>query len=249
MTTRARRIALVCMTPETDTKEAHARLPSYGIRRILASVADDPALAGSDVTLIDYGRPDVAKYVAAIDASQPDLIGISIYVWSTPCMVEVARQIKRRRPGSTIVFGGPSARTAFFGLPPYAEPYTYLDALVPSDGEFAFREIAHLPTLSRTALQSVPGLDLPSPTGWIRTGPRRRSPSSTRSPRHSSSGSCPPTAWLTWRHSGAVPSRARSASGGPAKDRRPSSRRNTWSASSNRSPSKKCRPCSCSMPG
>jgi len=67
------------MTPETDTKEAHARLPSYGIRRILASVADDPALAGSDVTLIDYGRPDVRAYGSAIDAFQPDLIGISIY--------------------------------------------------------------------------------------------------------------------------------------------------------------------------
>lgn len=168
-----KRIALVCMTPVTDTDElAGARLPSYGIRRILASVADAPELSGAKVSMVDFGRSDVRAYVEALAAIEPDLIGFSIYVWSTPCMVEVARQIKRRLPNCTIVFGGPSARTVLFELPPYAEPHTYLDALVASDGEFTFREIAQLPELSKAALQSVPGLDLPSPTGWSSTGPR-----------------------------------------------------------------------------
>jgi radical SAM superfamily enzyme YgiQ (UPF0313 family) len=168
-----RRIALVCMTPATDTNElANVRLPSYGIRRILAAVADDPKLAGAAVSLIDFGRADVAAYVRAIEAFEPDLVGFSIYVWSTPCMVEVAKQIKQRRPNCAIVFGGPSARTALFDLPVYAQPHTYVDALVSSDGEFTFREIAELPVLSRQALESVPGLDLPTPSGWVKTRPR-----------------------------------------------------------------------------
>ena len=108
-----------------------------------------PELAGARVSMVDFGRNDVRAYVEALAAIEPDLIGFSIYVWSTPCMVEVARQIKRRLPGCTIVFGGPSARTVLFELAPYAEPHTYLDAVVPSDGEFTFREIAQLPELSR----------------------------------------------------------------------------------------------------
>jgi len=168
-----KRIALVCMTPVTDSNElADVRLPSYGIRRILAAVADDPELEGARVTLVDFGRPDVRAYVEAIARIEPDLIGFSIYVWSTPCMVEVARQIKLRLPSCTIVFGGPSARTALFELRPFAEPHTFMDALVSSDGEFTFREIARLPELSRSGLESVRGLDLPAHSGWTRTGPR-----------------------------------------------------------------------------
>jgi radical SAM superfamily enzyme YgiQ (UPF0313 family) len=168
-----RRIALVCMTPDTDTGEANKDMPSYGIRRILASVAADPALEKCKLALIDAKRPDVDAYVEAIDAFEPDLVGMSIYVWSTPCLVEVAREVKRRRPDCTIVMGGPSARTALFDLPSYPDPHAFVDALVPSDGELTFREIARLPVLSRAALETVGGLDLPAPgTGWKHTGPR-----------------------------------------------------------------------------
>src|SRR5258708_6112263 len=115
-----RRIALVCMTPETDTNELPGvRLPSYGVHRILAAA---PGLRAGRVALIDGGRPDGEAYVEAILSVEPDLVGMSAYVWSTPCLVEVARRVKRRRPGCTIVFGGPSARTALFDLPPYARP-------------------------------------------------------------------------------------------------------------------------------
>ena len=84
----ARRIALVCMTPSTDTSEhGDMELPSYGIRRILAAVMADPELKGAQVALIDVGRPDVDAYVGAILSMDPELIGFSIYVWSMPCLV------------------------------------------------------------------------------------------------------------------------------------------------------------------
>lgn len=173
MTPSPRRIALVCMTPATDTNELpNVRLPSYGIRRILAALVADPELQDAKIALIDAERDDVDAYVEAIESFEPDLIGMSVYVWSTPCLVEVARRVKRRRPDCTIVFGGPSARKAVFDLPPYAGTHAYLDAVVSSEGEVTFREIAHLPRLSRAALRTVGGLDLPAAEGWVSTGPR-----------------------------------------------------------------------------
>jgi radical SAM superfamily enzyme YgiQ (UPF0313 family) len=165
-----RRIALVCLTPRPDADELGPLvLPSFGIRRIQAAVVGDVENPGHRVTLIDLGRDDVAAYVSAILAFEPELVGFSIYVWSTPCLVAIAREIKRRRPGCTIVFGGPSARSALFELEPFRRAGSYLDAIVEGDGEDIFREIAALPDLSGTALQSVRGVTLPANSGWMRT--------------------------------------------------------------------------------
>ena len=174
MASNAKRIALVCMTPTTDTNEhGSMELPSYGIRRILAATMDDPRLRDATVALIDVERVDVDAYVQAIDEFEPDLIGISIYVWSTPCLVDAARRIKQLRPNVPIIFGGPSARTALFDLTPYAPAFRCLDAVVESNGEDIFREIASLPAYTRSGLESVKGLKLPAPGGgWIDTGHR-----------------------------------------------------------------------------
>lgn len=169
----ARRIALVCMTPASDANEhGDMELPSYGIRRILAALMADTELQDAKIALIDVERPDADAYVQALEEFEPDLIGMSIYVWSTPCLVEVARRVKARRPQCAIVFGGPSARTALFDLRPYAPAHRYLDAVVSTEGEETFRDIARLPQLTRQSFESVPGLDLPLPMGWWRTAPR-----------------------------------------------------------------------------
>ena len=158
------------MTPPPDTDElGDLELPSYGIRRIQAAVVSDPQNPAHQVKLIDLGRDDVAGYVREILAFDPEIVGFSIYVWSTPALVAVAREIKRQRPGCIIVFGGPSARAALFDLDFYRSPIDYLDAVVEGDGEVVFREIAALPELSRTALQSIAGVTLPANGGWLRT--------------------------------------------------------------------------------
>jgi radical SAM superfamily enzyme YgiQ (UPF0313 family) len=166
------RIALACLTPRPDGGElGPLQLPSFGIRRIQAAVVGDPEGAGHAVRLFDLGREEVSAYVAQILAFEPDLLGFSIYVWSTDCLVTVAREVKRRRPGCIIVFGGPSARSALFDLAYYRDPNTYLDALVEGDGEIIFRDLARLPKLTRAALEGVRGLTLPSRDGWHRTAP------------------------------------------------------------------------------
>ncbi len=168
----AKRIALVCMTPMPDTDElGPLELPSYGIRRVEAAVRADPALADAEVRLIDLRSKDRHGYVEELRAFDPDLVGFSVYVWSAPLMIEVAREWKRVRPASLIVFGGPSARTAYFDLAPYRPAAAYLDVVVEGDGEEVFRTLASLPETGRSALERVPGLALPEGEGWKRTAP------------------------------------------------------------------------------
>lgn len=161
------------MTPVPDGDELGTlMLPSYGIRRIQAAVVGDPALAHVTQTLIDVGRPAVDRYVEAILAFDPDLIGISIYVWSTACLIAVAREVKRRRPSIAIVFGGPSARTALFDLEPHAPAGQYLDAIVEGEGEATFRAIAALDELTSQRLGQIPGVTVPAGRSWTRAAPR-----------------------------------------------------------------------------
>ncbi len=171
---KAQSIALACLTPVTDGNELGAmELPSYGIKRIQAAVAADPALVDCQLHMIDLMRDDVEGYVEALLACEPDLIGISLYIWSTPCMIEVARRIKAQRPDILIVFGGPSARKEVFDLPIYPAPHKVLDALVTAEGEETFTRIARLPVASRQQLETVTGLDMPGLSGWYSTGPKQ----------------------------------------------------------------------------
>jgi radical SAM superfamily enzyme YgiQ (UPF0313 family) len=161
------------MTPRPDADElSNLRLPSYGVRRVQAAIMSDRGNPGHKVALIDLGREDVDGYVREILAFDPDLVGFSIFVWSTPTLVAVAREIKRRRPTCLIVFGGPSARTALFDLNYYRSPADYLDVVVEGDGEIVFRDVAALTDLSRASLEGVPGLTLPANGGWRRTAKR-----------------------------------------------------------------------------
>lgn len=172
----ARRIALVCVTPRPDADElGPLELPSYGVRRIQAALIGDPREPGHKVKLIDLKRDDVAGYAREILAFEPDIVGFSIYVWSTACLVDVAREIRRRRPQCLIIFGGPSARRALFDLPFYRDPSRYLDALVEGDGEIVVQDIAALPDLTREALRSVPGVTTRTDARWEST-PKRPFP-------------------------------------------------------------------------
>ena len=168
-----RRIALVCLTPDTDANETpELYLPSYGIKRIHAALLADPDLAGATVQLIEKRSYDVEPFVAALAQFEPDLIGFSAYVWSAPTLIEVARRYKGGWPEACVVFGGPSARTSYFDLAPQAPAGEYLDAVVSTDGEHTFAEIAKLPELSRAGLASIAGLHLPEPQGWTNTRER-----------------------------------------------------------------------------
>jgi len=173
------RIAFVCMTPEVDSHEHQGvELPSYGIHRILAAVVADQELSSAETRLFDLERDDVDGYVDALAAFEPQLIGVSLFVWSAKCLIEVSRRVRQRLPDCTIVFGGPSARPSVLDLEPYQRAIDYVDAVVSREGEQAICEIGRAlqnsgSTLDRfTVLSQVTGLELPTPLGWKFSGVR-----------------------------------------------------------------------------
>lgn len=185
MSRAGRRVALVGLAPDIsqsgesrdETQALLDRFPSYGVRRVQAAILADPALADAEVTLHDYRRADPEEIVAALVGLEPDLVGLSAYVWSTPTMVEVARRLRRMRPATTILFGGPSAHVELFSLPPFADAAEWTDGLVVGEGEESFREVVALGDRSRDALARVPGLALPAAGGaWLRTPGRVLNP-------------------------------------------------------------------------
>ncbi len=158
------------MTPRIEADGVSAPLPSYGIRKVHAAIAADPALADAEITLIDHAQPDLEAYVRSIVAFEPDVVGFSIYVWSMALLIDVARRV-REALGSdvTIVFGGPSAHSAVFALRPYADALKFVDAVVPNEGEGPMRAIVSSRDRSRQALSSIAGLEVATPLGFRRT--------------------------------------------------------------------------------
>lgn len=167
MATR-RKVALLCLDPVRVKRDEQPF--NYAVRRVQAHLIASE-LDGLEVHLIESRTPDIDEFLARIEETDPDVIGVSAYVWSFPMLLDVAREVKRRCPDTTIVFGGPSARPSMFARHPFIERRFDVDALVLGEGEEIFVEIVKLHDRSFDSLRQLPGLALPTPDGWHRTNP------------------------------------------------------------------------------
>jgi radical SAM superfamily enzyme YgiQ (UPF0313 family) len=173
------KIALICLTPEMDGGEMPLPMPSYGINRIYAAALSAPSPVPREVRVFDLGHRNFAELSAAVNEFSPDLIGMSVYVWSTPDLLNLAVDLRAKLPNVTILFGGPSARTELFDLPNYAARAFALDALCVGDGEAVIQDIIALGKITRAGLATVGGLAMHLPEGgWLRTAPARQIPMS-----------------------------------------------------------------------
>jgi radical SAM superfamily enzyme YgiQ (UPF0313 family) len=173
------KIALICLTPEMDGGEMPLPMPSYGINRIYAAALSAPSPVPREVRVFDLGHRNFAELSAAVNEFSPDLIGMSVYVWSTPDLLNLAVDLRAKMPNVTILFGGPSARTELFDLPNYAARAFALDALCVGDGEGVIQDIIALGKITRAGLATVGGLAMHLPEGgWLRTAPARQIPMS-----------------------------------------------------------------------
>lgn len=165
-------LALVCLSPEVDGDEIPLEMPSYGVHRIRASAVTATGSAAEEIPLLDVGRMGYDAVRDRLLALAPSVLGFSVYVWSLPTLVRLAREIKAAAPETLVVFGGPSARTAMFDLAMYRPASAYLDAVCEGDGEAIIQQIALLDPPTKAGLAAVGGLYLPVPGGgWISTGP------------------------------------------------------------------------------
>lgn len=162
-----RTITLVCLNPKPEDGEGEIRtppMPNFGIRRVQAALVANPRTRGIEVCVVEREEPDVDAFVEAIEATAPNIVGFSVYVWSFATLLEVARRVAR--PGRLIVFGGPSARPAMFELEPNREGSRALDALCLREGEEAIVDLACLPAFGPDDLMTVAGLAVRAGEGF-----------------------------------------------------------------------------------
>jgi radical SAM superfamily enzyme YgiQ (UPF0313 family) len=168
---KSTRIALLCIDPWDDQQgvSPHFRPFNYSVRKVQAALLHLPNV---EVHLVESSSTDPEPMLAQLEKIKPDIVGASAYVWSFPTFIKVAQELKKQRPECLIVFGGPSARTAMFALPPYRDGHTFVDALALSEGEELIRELASLTDRSRAHLKSVTGLAVATEQGWHLTEKR-----------------------------------------------------------------------------
>jgi radical SAM superfamily enzyme YgiQ (UPF0313 family) len=169
---RTTKVAFVSLSPDPDGGElGPLELPSYGVHRILASVHTMKAEMDIDVQYFDYARLGKVGLTNALAAFAPDIVGFSMYVWSTMPLIGAARRLKMASPETFVIFGGPSARSDVFDLEPYRGAHTYLDAVAEGDGEVLIQQIIRMPDRSPANLAKIGGLALPKADGkWTKTG-------------------------------------------------------------------------------
>jgi hypothetical protein len=164
----SRRVAIVCLTPWNGSSERH--IFDFGAQRVQASLLAS-GLEDVDVHFLSaqIAEGEVDDLSARLEALAPDVVGAAVYVWSFPSMLDVVDRVKARRPKTTVILGGPSARPAMFSLPPFRGRQASVDALVLGEGEEVFPAIVGLASRDAGSLKALPGLALPEGTGWHRT--------------------------------------------------------------------------------
>ena len=97
-----------------------------GYRPSTIDIAEFPMTATSD---------DIA---GAIVRTKPDVVGLSCYVWNITTLMDAVKSIKRQRPRTTIVLGGPEVGPVATSL---LEAYPMVDVVVKSEGEIPFADL------------------------------------------------------------------------------------------------------------
>jgi radical SAM superfamily enzyme YgiQ (UPF0313 family) len=104
-----------------------------------AHLVEASAYRFDDVTIREFPDDARAEDVASeILAGQPDLIGLSCYVWNVKTLMAVSRRIKEVKPEIKIVLGGPEVGPLATEV---LRTHPCVDMVVKSEGEIPFSEI------------------------------------------------------------------------------------------------------------
>ena len=131
--------------------ELYLRLEPLGLERVAAAVR----AAGHEVRLIDLQVFGHADLVAELDGFRPAAVGFSVnYLANVPEVVDLAREIKQRRPETFVFIGGHSAS---FIAPEFLEHGRgAIDCVVRGEGEVITPLL--LEAIGDAKLESLPGV-------------------------------------------------------------------------------------------
>lgn len=143
----------------------------YSVGLIWAFARQDPIVAANfEVAEFLYMRDPIDDVLGRM--VEPDVLGLSCYVWNWEYNRALAAAVKRRYPTCLVVLGGPHVpdRTEdFFQLNPFA------DILVHQEGEAAFHQILVQRLSAQPRYEAVGGITVRGEDGTaMRTGPGTR---------------------------------------------------------------------------
>src|SRR5262245_49156941 len=104
-----------------------------------AYLVETMALKFDDVTIREFPGDARSENVASqILAGQPDVVGLSCYVWNVKTLMAASQRIKEVKPDIKIVLGGPEVGPLATSV---LRKHPYVDIVVKSEGEVPFAEI------------------------------------------------------------------------------------------------------------
>lgn len=124
----------------------------------------------SDISIIDCDimHYSIEQAVQAVLLPDPDVVGFSVLSSSYLSAIEIAREIKRRKPGVAMIFGGPHPTA----LPDDVMKNGFVDVVCVGEGEETFHEL--LDAFSRNAgLADVKGILYRTTDGQVKRTARR----------------------------------------------------------------------------
>jgi hypothetical protein len=115
------------------------RSAPFGAARVASALKAEPSIARRSNLRIVEGRPDekAAALADRVLAAEPDIVGLSLYLWNSRLLVEAAAMIKATSPRAIIVAGGPDASAD----PGRLSAKPFIDIVVAGEGEEAMADI------------------------------------------------------------------------------------------------------------
>lgn len=128
------------LTWSTPASATEAAPPSFGLLPysvgLLKSYATAHAAERHDWLLPIYARVPVADGVEALE--EADVVGFSVYVWNVRLSLAIAAELKRRRPETLIVFGGPQVPERPAAAEAFLREHPHVDIVTHGEGEVTF---------------------------------------------------------------------------------------------------------------
>jgi len=123
------------------------------------SLRDDPISADRD-----------SGCLSRLLAFDPDVVGLSCYMWNLPELLRLAATLKKRRPGLAVIAGGPEVSSPSMARRILREaPHVSFVAI--GEGEILFRRLMRYLAGGNGQVDGMPGLAFRRPAGAICLGP------------------------------------------------------------------------------
>ena len=117
-----------------------------------------------------FKRDDPVKAVAGMD--NPDVVGISSYIWNWEWSKALAAEVRRQYPSSLIVMGGPQVPDFSDG---FFQGHPYVDILAHGEGEVTFANILRERKKENPDYANVRGITFNRDGKSVKTAPQPRS--------------------------------------------------------------------------